>query len=291
MNLPISGCFKLRHDFLARTSEGRQFLRQAGNDMPHFGDRFHQPELAKSLRAVAKQGSQYMYTGLWGQDFVKTIQREGGKVTIEDLAHYRVDWSEPFATTFNAHKVYTAGLPSQSAYHILPALNLAEELKLNQQPPYWESPVAIRNLQRISDLIENAPQLDPRSATFLRTKGIDISPAAQLNKAYARAVAPLLEQLEAEIPDSCATALERSCGYRQRRQHRGDYTHHQLGDLGRHGHRGGRHSDPGLGRLSTGKVGRDQTRRPPPQRDGADDRIERRQAHTRHSRNRVVDDP
>jgi gamma-glutamyltranspeptidase/glutathione hydrolase len=78
VNLPMSGCFTLRRDFPARTPEGRQFLRQAGNDMPHFGDRFHRPELAKTLRAVAKQGSQYMYKGLWGQDFVKTIQREGG---------------------------------------------------------------------------------------------------------------------------------------------------------------------------------------------------------------------
>ena len=43
-----------------------------------------------------------MYTGAWGQDFVKTVQREGGKVTIDDMEHYRVVWSEPLSTTFAA---------------------------------------------------------------------------------------------------------------------------------------------------------------------------------------------
>ncbi len=45
----------MRLKFLSRTPEGRQFLRQAGNDLPRMGDRFLQPELAKTLRSVAKQ--------------------------------------------------------------------------------------------------------------------------------------------------------------------------------------------------------------------------------------------
>ena len=102
------------------------------------------------------------------------------------MERYRVVWSEPLSTTFAAHRVYTAGLPSHSAYNILPALNLAEELKLEKRPPYWKIPVALRDLQRISDVIDNAPQLDPKVAAFLRGKGIDISPAAQLSKAYAQ---------------------------------------------------------------------------------------------------------
>ncbi len=202
VNPPLFGCFKLRSDFLARTPEGRQFLQQAGNDLPNLGGRFNQPELAKTLRAVARHGSGYMYTGPWGQDFVKIVQREGGKVTIDDMARYRVVWSEPLATTFAAHQVYTAGLPSYSAYNILPALNLAEELKLDQRSVYWKDTSALRDLQRISDVIDNAPQLDPKVATFLRGQRVDISPEAQLTKAYAKAVAPLLGRLAATSENS-----------------------------------------------------------------------------------------
>jgi gamma-glutamyltranspeptidase / glutathione hydrolase len=197
VNPPLFGCFELRREFLARTPEGRQFLHQAGEGVPRLGDRFLQPELARTLRSVAKHGSRHMYTGQWAHDFIKTVEREGGKVTIDDMARYRVIWSEPLATTFEGHQVYTAGLSSHSAYNILPALNLAEELKLDKRSPYWQDPKALRDLQRISDVIDSAPQLDSKVASVLRGQGIDISPAAQLTKTYAKAVAPLLDQLVA----------------------------------------------------------------------------------------------
>ena len=79
----------------------------------------------------------------------------------------------------------------------MPALNLAEELKLETRSPYWKDPRALVDLQRISDVIDNAPHLDSEIARFLRGKSVDISPGAQLGKPYARALAPLLDQLEA----------------------------------------------------------------------------------------------
>jgi gamma-glutamyltranspeptidase / glutathione hydrolase len=196
VNPPLAGCFNIRRQFLARTPEGRRFLNQAGNELPQLRDRFKQPELAKTLRAVAEQGARYMYTGDWAQDFVQTIQREGGKVTLDDLGRYRVVWSTPVSTIFAGYRVDTAGLPGYSAYNIVPALNLAQELKLETRTPYWKDPRTLVDLQRISDVIDNAPHIDADIARFLRGKGVDISPAAQLGKLYAKAVAPLLDQLE-----------------------------------------------------------------------------------------------
>jgi len=190
--------FDQRSKFLSRTPEGRQFLRQAGNDKPKIGGRFLQPELAETLRSVAKHGCQYMYTGPWSQEFVKIVKREGGKVTLDDMARYRVSWSEPLNSTFLGHRVYTAGLPGLSAYNLLPALNLAEELKLNERQPFWKDPVALAQLQQISDIVTDAPDLDPRIAEFLRGKGVNFSRSAQLTKSYARAIAPLLDQIYAE---------------------------------------------------------------------------------------------
>jgi gamma-glutamyltranspeptidase / glutathione hydrolase len=198
VNPILSWFFDQRLKFLSRTPEGRRFLRQAGNDLPRPGDRFLQPELAKTLQSVAKHGSQDMYTGPWGQEFVKIVQREGGKVTLDDMARYRAIWTEPTTSTFLGHRVYTAGLPGLSAYNLFPALNLAEELKLNQRQPFWKDPAALAELQQISDVITGAPDLDPKIADFLSAKGVDISPSAQLTKSFARALVPLLEQLYAE---------------------------------------------------------------------------------------------
>jgi gamma-glutamyltranspeptidase / glutathione hydrolase len=192
INPPLAGCFNLRKTFLARTSEGKLFLKQGGSEVPRLGDRFKQPELAKTLRGVASQGSQYMYTGPWGKEFMRLVQREGGKVTFEDLQNYRANWTEPLSTVFAGHRVYAAGEPSYAAYNILPALNLAAELGLEKRPSYWKDPKVLVDLQRIGNATEGAPGLTPGWTGVLKAKRIDASRAAQLTQAYARSVAPLL---------------------------------------------------------------------------------------------------
>ena len=224
VNPPLAGCFAIRRQFLARTPEGRQFLHQAGNELPQLGDRFKQPDLAQTLRAVSVQGSKYMYAGAWGQDFVKMVQREGGKATTADMERYRVVWSEPLSTTFAAHRVFTAGPPGNAAYNILPALNLAEEMKLEKRSPYWKVPGTLHDLQRISDVIDNAPELDPKVAVFLRGQGIDISPAAQLGKAYAQCGRAFAGSARERVATSTG-ALERGRCDRQGGKYRGHDTH------------------------------------------------------------------
>jgi gamma-glutamyltranspeptidase/glutathione hydrolase len=195
INSHLQHYFTMRQKFLARTPEGQQFIRQAGTNIPKQGDRFVQPQLAATLRAVARHGANYMYTGAWGQHFVKMIRREGGKVCSEDMTGYQVTWSEPLSTTYLGQEVFTAGAPSQAAYHVLTALNLAESLKLEERGNYWKDPTVLRDLQRISDATDQAPVLDAQLLTLLKIKGIDCSPQFQLTKQYASALMPLLNKL------------------------------------------------------------------------------------------------
>jgi gamma-glutamyltranspeptidase/glutathione hydrolase len=198
---PLFGFFKQRQTFLARTPEGRAFLAQAGGTSPELGSLFVQPELAATLKAVAEQGSSYMYTGQWGQDFVRIVQREGGKVTAADMARYRPIWSEPYKQTVFGHTVYVNGPPHRGAYYLISALNLAEALKLDKKGPYWSDPDTFRNLARINDAVRGAPRLSPETQAFLKSKGIDGSGEAQLTKTYAAKVAPLLDAMFAAAPD------------------------------------------------------------------------------------------
>jgi len=68
--------FMARGKFLSRTPEGQAFMRQAGDETPKAGGLFVQPELAKTLKAICQQGSRYMYTGPWAEDFVRIVRRE-----------------------------------------------------------------------------------------------------------------------------------------------------------------------------------------------------------------------
>ena len=178
--------FTFRAKALARTPEGRQFSRQERGETPKTGDLFVQTELAQTLKAVAEQGSRYMYTGQWGQDFVKIIQREGGKVTHEDMKRYKPIWSEPYKETVFGHTVYVNGPPHLGAYALFVGLNLAEALKLDQKGPYWSDAETFQAIARISQFAASAPALDKKSMSLLRGKGVDISAAAQLGKGLPR---------------------------------------------------------------------------------------------------------
>jgi gamma-glutamyltranspeptidase/glutathione hydrolase len=199
---PLFGFFKIRQTALARTPEGRAFMAQAGGTTPAIGALFVQPELAATLKAVSEQGSAYMYTGLWGQDFVRLVQREGGKVTAEDMARYRPIWSEPYKDEVFGHTVYVNGPPHLGAANLIPALNLAEALRLNDKGPYWSDPQTFQDLALIDDAISGAPELTPAKKAFLNGKGIDASARNQMTKAYAAQVAPLLKALDAAVAET-----------------------------------------------------------------------------------------
>jgi gamma-glutamyltranspeptidase/glutathione hydrolase len=180
--------FSSREKYLSRTAEGRAFMNQAGDGLPKPGDRFVQAELAKTLRAVARSGSSYMYTGAWGEQFVQAVQRQGGKATMEDMKRYRPIWEEPQSTTFLGHTVFVPGKSNSGGSQVLEALNLAEELKLDQMGPYQKDPKAFRALSRILRKVES----DSYVAEYYRSSSL---PDDRITKAYAKAQASALDEV------------------------------------------------------------------------------------------------
>jgi gamma-glutamyltranspeptidase / glutathione hydrolase len=201
----VSSYFALQNKFLARTPEGRNFMGQAGGPgLPKAGDRFVQAELAKTLRGVATQGARYMYTGAWGQEFVTAVQRNGGKATIEDMRNYQADWEEPLSTTFGGNTVFVPGKDNEGGHQLLEALNLIEELRLDQKGPYWQDPEAFGELSRIMQFVEIGPYVTPEVAAYQRKNGLSFSPEDRITKAYAKAMAPMLQGMQSQGPASDA---------------------------------------------------------------------------------------
>jgi gamma-glutamyltranspeptidase/glutathione hydrolase len=190
----LEGLFAMRARFLGRTPEGRDFMRQAGDPVPKAGDLFVQGALAATLRAIAADGASYMYTGQWGRDFVRIVNREGGKATPEDLARYRPIWSDPYKESAFGRTIYVNGPPHYGAYNLFAGLNLAEALGLDDRGAYWADPVTFQALARINDIVGGALAANKEASDFFRANGIDISARAQLDKEYARAIAPYLDR-------------------------------------------------------------------------------------------------
>jgi gamma-glutamyltranspeptidase / glutathione hydrolase len=80
------GVFAFRKDVLARTPEGRAIFFGKDGRLPVAGDRFQQPELARTLDTVARDGIDHIYRGEWAKRFVEQVRRDGGAAALEDLA-------------------------------------------------------------------------------------------------------------------------------------------------------------------------------------------------------------
>lgn len=129
-------------------------------------DIFKQPDLAYTLKRVAEEGVEYMYTGDWGKKFVEIVRSEGGCVSMKDMKEYAVIWSEPVQTCYRGFDVYTVGLPCRSGANLTLGLNLMEAMPINEASHYTQSVDTLHWLiqaTRVSYVFEMYPYLAPNA--------------------------------------------------------------------------------------------------------------------------------
>ncbi|MDW8059699.1 MAG: gamma-glutamyltransferase [Thermomicrobium sp.] len=90
-----------------------------------------QPELARSLEAIAAGGAETFYRGELGATLVEGLQRLGALLTLEDLSRYSVRIGKPLRGAYRGHRVETAPAPSGGptlleSLHIMDCFPIAE---------------------------------------------------------------------------------------------------------------------------------------------------------------------
>jgi gamma-glutamyltranspeptidase/glutathione hydrolase len=192
---PLLGVyFQLQHQRLWRTPAGRHFASVADGALPKTGDRFLQPELARTLGAVAAQGSGYMYTGDWARSYVAAIRAEGGQATLDDMARYKPEWREPLSIQFFGATVFGPGEDADHSCPTLEALNLLSRLRIETMGPYWTDPDAFKTYSRTLRFAIYGHYL-PQVAAFERAEGLTGGCKTRLTPQYADVVAPALASL------------------------------------------------------------------------------------------------
>lgn len=101
---------------------------------PRPGERFRNPNLARTLRAVAEGGPDAFYRGEIAQAIVRVIEQTGGVMAMSDLAAHRSTWDEPISTTYRGIRVWECP-PNGQGITALMALNLLEGWELRGQDP------------------------------------------------------------------------------------------------------------------------------------------------------------
>jgi gamma-glutamyltranspeptidase/glutathione hydrolase len=99
------------------------------------GDILKQPALAQALQLLREQGADGFYRGEVARDIAATVQANGGVITTEDLAAYRVRWLQPLQTEFKGYKLYMMPPPSSGGAVIKAAFELFDRVEIQQQQP------------------------------------------------------------------------------------------------------------------------------------------------------------
>ena len=141
-----------REDVLSRRAETWDVFTDEDGEPWEEGDIITQPALAATLRAVAAQGADYMYTGDWADHFVDIVAEEGGAVTADDLAGYSADWLDPLQADYADSQVVTMGDREHGSVQIVEALHMAAAVDLAGMGPWWESGEALYWLVRITQV-------------------------------------------------------------------------------------------------------------------------------------------
>ncbi|GJM22111.1 MAG: gamma-glutamyltranspeptidase [Planctomycetota bacterium] len=73
---------------------------------PREGELFRNPGLARTLEALAAGGRDAFYTGPLAEALVAAVQREGGFLTLDDLAAHRSEWVQPQSVSYRDHELW-----------------------------------------------------------------------------------------------------------------------------------------------------------------------------------------
>ncbi|HKF03214.1 MAG TPA: gamma-glutamyltransferase [Candidatus Sulfotelmatobacter sp.] len=119
------------HDsHLAQFPESRRVFQRNG-DYYKPGEIFRQPDLARTLERIAENPNDF-YHGSLAQEIAVAMQKGGGLITADDLAHYEVKEREPVRGTYRGYEVISAPPPSSGGTVLIESLNILEGYDLGR---------------------------------------------------------------------------------------------------------------------------------------------------------------
>jgi len=101
---------------------------------PATGELFKRPQLADTLREIAKTNGESFYQGALAQTIVKQAKREGGLLDLVDLHEQESCWIDPLSYQYGDFDVHEIP-PNGQGLTALIALGILDRLNNRQNPP------------------------------------------------------------------------------------------------------------------------------------------------------------
>ncbi len=115
--------------YLERFPALRQFTKPDGAPLAA-GDTLRQPELARTLELIAREGADAFYSGTIADLLVAEMVASGGIITKEDLGAYVTAEREPVRGAYRGCEVVSAPPPSSGGVILIEILNILEQFDI-----------------------------------------------------------------------------------------------------------------------------------------------------------------
>ena len=169
---------ELHDSYLAKFPESRRVFQRNG-DYYKPGEVFRQPDLGRTLERISENPDDFYHGGL-ARELAAAVQKGGGLITTEDLAHYEVKEREPVHGSYRGYDVISAPPPSSGGTVLIESLNILEGYDLAKMQS--------RSAQSIHFTVEGFRRAFFDRAEFMGDPDFSKIPVAQLlDKRYAAA--------------------------------------------------------------------------------------------------------
>jgi len=113
------------------------------------GDTLKQPELAATLKRIAKNGPEDFYKGETAKMLAQDMAGNGGLITLEDLANYQPKIREVLRANYEVNgqkwEVLSSPPPSSGGVALIEALNMLQGVPLNG----WDDPQSVHMVAEV----------------------------------------------------------------------------------------------------------------------------------------------
>ncbi len=144
----LSESLRLSREHLSAFPETRRvFLRDGKLYQP--GEIFRQPELAETLRQIARGGPEAFYKGPVAAAIAATMEKHHGLIRASDLLQYKPKIRRPLEGHFRGYTILTVPPPSSGGVGLIEMLNVLEPLDLS-------SPNSFHSIHLIGETMRRA---------------------------------------------------------------------------------------------------------------------------------------
>ena len=195
-----------QRQYLQQFSVSRRIFLNEGN-MFRVGDTFRQPELAATLKRIAKNGAAEFYRGETAQRIVQDMKQMGGLISLEDLAQYQPKMRQALQANYQVegHKwdVITSPPPSSGGVAIIEAMNMLRDVPLKG----WD------DLQSVHMVVETMRRVFADRAAYLADPDFSSVPVAGLTSdCYAKELEATIDPQHASSSKLVKAGTPHVCG-------------------------------------------------------------------------------